>query len=93
MLVVVAVPDNVEDEVAGCIHFAEEYTNRYGDTHPLFFQGTLDEGVREACNKPAREVSLISQGMPQGSFEYKIWVYVPVTSLKVQYYSTVSLSH
>ncbi|KAF4525991.1 hypothetical protein B566_EDAN000783, partial [Ephemera danica] len=48
-------PDNVDDEVVGCIHFAEEYTNRYGNTHPLFFQGSLDDAVKEACNKPARE--------------------------------------
>ena len=49
-------PDNVDDEVVGCIHFADEYTNRYGDLHPLFFQGSLEEAVKEACNKPAKEV-------------------------------------
>jgi hypothetical protein len=46
----------MEDEVVACIHFAEEYANRYGDTHPLFFQGSLDDAVKEACNKPAKEV-------------------------------------
>lgn len=52
-----SVPDNVEDETAGCIHFADEFTNRYGAIHPEFFPGTLEEAIKEACLKPAKEVS------------------------------------
>lgn len=47
----------VEDETAGCLHFAEEFTNRYGALHPEFFPGTLEDAIKEACMKPAREVS------------------------------------
>lgn len=51
------VPDNVEDETAGCIHFHDEFTNRYGALHPDFFQGTLEDAIKEACQKPAKEVN------------------------------------
>jgi len=51
------VPNNVEDETAGCIHFADQFTNRYGECHPEFFPGSLDEAVKEACLKSAKDVS------------------------------------
>ncbi|XP_022206141.2 FAS-associated factor 1 [Nilaparvata lugens] len=49
------IPDNVEDETAGCIHFNDEFTNRYGDLHPYFFPGTLEDAIKDSCLKPARE--------------------------------------
>ncbi|KAJ9584098.1 hypothetical protein L9F63_021570 [Diploptera punctata] len=54
------IPDNVEDETAGCIHFADQFTNRYGDCHPEFFPGSLDEAVKEACSKPAKDRRLLA---------------------------------
>lgn len=51
------VPNNVEDETAGCIHFADQFTNRYGECHPEFFPGSLEDAVKEACLKPAKDVS------------------------------------
>lgn len=54
------IPDNVEDETAGCIHFADEFTNRYGAMHPDFFPGTLEEAIKEACLKPAKERRLLA---------------------------------
>lgn len=53
------VPPNIEDETAGCIHFIEEFTNRYGHSRPDFFPGTLDEAIKEACHKPAKNVKQI----------------------------------
>lgn len=47
----------VEDETAGCLHFSDEFTSRYGALHPEFFPGTLEDAIKEACMKPAREVS------------------------------------
>jgi hypothetical protein len=47
----------VEDEVAGCIHFSDQFTHRYGECHPEFFPGSLDEAVKEACLKSAKDVS------------------------------------
>lgn len=60
LIVGVLVPDNVEDETAGCIHFHDEFTNRYGALHPDFFQGTLEDAIKEACQKPAKEVNIAS---------------------------------
>ncbi|XP_054278521.1 FAS-associated factor 1 [Macrosteles quadrilineatus] len=54
------IPDNVEDETAGCIHFTDEFTNRYGAMHPDFFPGTLEDAIKEACQKPARERRLLA---------------------------------
>lgn len=51
------IPENVEDEIVGCITFAEQFTTRYGPIHPAFYQGTLDDALREACAKPAKDVS------------------------------------
>nr|CAD7267927.1 unnamed protein product [Timema shepardi] len=52
--------NNVEDETAGCIHFADEFTNRYGGCHPEFFPGSLDEAVKEACLRPAKDKRLLA---------------------------------
>lgn len=30
---------------------------RYGDPHPNFYVGTLEEALNEACHKPAKDVS------------------------------------
>ncbi|GLH13726.1 hypothetical protein R5R35_009544 [Gryllus longicercus] len=54
------IPDNVEDETAGCIHFADQFTHRYGECHPEFFPGSLDDAVKEACMKPARDRRLLA---------------------------------
>lgn len=51
------IPENVEDEIVGSITFAEQFTTRYGPIHPAFYQGTLEDALKEACTKPAKEVS------------------------------------
>ena len=48
----------MEDEATGTTLFAENFNARYGDSHPLFFHGTLDAAVREATHRPAKDVSL-----------------------------------
>ncbi|PNF19491.1 FAS-associated factor 1 [Cryptotermes secundus] len=54
------IPNNVEDEVAGCIHFSDQFTNRYGECHPEFFPGSLDEAVKEACLRSAKDRRLLA---------------------------------
>ncbi|KAK6624778.1 hypothetical protein RUM44_011638 [Polyplax serrata] len=54
------IPDMVEDETAGCLHFSDEFTSRYGALHPEFFPGTLDDAIKEACMKSARERRLLA---------------------------------
>lgn len=40
----------------GSITFSEQFTQRYGPIHPAFYQGTLEDAQKEACNKPAKDV-------------------------------------
>lgn len=40
------------------MEFIQNYEERYGIQHPIFFQGSLEEAVKEACQKSAREVNL-----------------------------------
>lgn len=54
----VAVPEHIEDDIVGSINFCEQFTLRYGSNHPSFYEGTLDDAMKEACNKPAKDVKL-----------------------------------
>ncbi|KAL0279155.1 UNVERIFIED_CONTAM: hypothetical protein PYX00_000768 [Menopon gallinae] len=54
------IPDKVEDETAGCLHFSDEFTSRYGPLHPEFFPGSLEDAIKEACSKPVRERRLLA---------------------------------
>jgi len=45
------VPEGAEDEMAGVLHFTEQFEQRYGHTCPSFFQGTLTEAAEEATGK------------------------------------------
>lgn len=53
------VSEDIDDELAGCIQFVEEFQNRYGDMRPEFFLGTLDQAIKIACFKPAKDVIII----------------------------------
>ena len=49
-------PEGLEDEAMAAIHFAEGFSERYGHCHPMFFQGSLDDAMKEAVLQPARDV-------------------------------------
>ena len=52
------IPDDFgSDDTMAAIRFSEEFANRYGDPHPSFFPGSLDDAIRESCNQPASNVS------------------------------------
>ncbi|XP_026763354.2 FAS-associated factor 1 isoform X2 [Galleria mellonella] len=51
--------DHVEDEALGCIEFAQRFRTRYGPNTPNFFEGTLQDAIKEACLKPAKERKLL----------------------------------
>lgn len=53
-------PDNVEDETIGTLHFAEQFQKRYEAAHPDFFAGTFEEAVKESCLRPAKERKLLA---------------------------------
>lgn len=54
------IPDQTDDETVGSIQFIENYIQRYGDPHPVFFQGSLEDALREACHKPAKDRKLLA---------------------------------
>lgn len=54
------VPEGTEDELAGVLHFTEQFEQRYGPCHPSFYQGTLAEAAEEACTKPVNERRMLA---------------------------------
>lgn len=54
------IPDNVDDEAIGSIQFVENFVERYGPTHPMFFQGSLEDALKEACRPSARDRKLLA---------------------------------
>lgn len=54
------ISDNVLDETAGTTEFSDNFAIRYGACHPMFFHGTLEDAVREACHRPAKTRKLLA---------------------------------
>ncbi|XP_050422174.1 FAS-associated factor 1 [Adelges cooleyi] len=54
------ISEDIDDELAGAIQFVEEFQNRYGDVRPDFFLGTLDQAIKIACFKPAKDKRLLA---------------------------------
>ncbi|XP_013137431.1 PREDICTED: FAS-associated factor 1 isoform X2 [Papilio polytes] len=51
--------DHMEDEALACIQFANRFRARYGPNTPNFFEGTLQDAIKESCLKPAKERKLL----------------------------------
>ncbi|XP_072942828.1 FAS-associated factor 1 isoform X2 [Epargyreus clarus] len=51
--------ENIEDEALGCIEFSQRFRARYGPNTPSFFEGTLQDAIKESCLKPAKERKLL----------------------------------
>ena len=52
------IPDDFgTDDAMAAITFSEQFSNRYGNPHPAFFPGSLDDAIRESCEQPAKNVS------------------------------------
>lgn len=55
------IPDDFgSDDTMAAIRFSEEFANRYGDPHPSFFPGSLDDAIRESCNQPASNRKMLA---------------------------------
>lgn len=54
------IPDNVDDEAIGSIQFVDNFVERYGHQHPMFFQGSLEDALKEACRPSARDRKLLA---------------------------------
>ena len=51
------VPDDIDDDLAGVLHFCEEFSKRYGNCTPMFYQETLENALKESVLLPAKSVS------------------------------------
>ncbi|XP_010793860.1 FAS-associated factor 1 [Notothenia coriiceps] len=49
-------PENSENEADALLHFTAEFSSRYGETHPMFFIGTLEAASQEAFYGKARDL-------------------------------------
>ncbi|KAI4799389.1 hypothetical protein KUCAC02_016957, partial [Chaenocephalus aceratus] len=49
-------PENSENEADALLHFTAEFSSRYGETHPMFFIGTLEAASQEAFYGKARDM-------------------------------------
>ncbi|XP_017835852.1 FAS-associated factor 1 isoform X2 [Drosophila busckii] len=54
------IPNNTNDETSGSSQFVENYRQRFGEPFPDFFVGSLDNALRLACHKPAKERKLLA---------------------------------
>ncbi|XP_033636395.1 FAS-associated factor 1-like [Asterias rubens] len=53
-------PADIENETDGLIQFSHEFSSRYGETHPQFYMGPLEDAVREAFSGAAIERKLLA---------------------------------
>ncbi|XP_013397035.1 FAS-associated factor 1 [Lingula anatina] len=53
-------PDDVGDEVAALEHFSRVFAERYGDIHPVFFIGKLEDAIKEALACKAKDRKLLA---------------------------------
>ncbi|XP_075165902.1 fas associated factor casp [Haematobia irritans] len=54
------IPNNTDSEITGSLKFIENYKQRFGEPCPMFFPGSLEDAIKEACHKPARERKLLA---------------------------------
>ncbi|XP_023307578.2 FAS-associated factor 1 [Lucilia cuprina] len=54
------IPNNTDSETTGSLQFVENYKQRFGEPCPFFFTGSLEDALKEACHKPARERKLLA---------------------------------
>ncbi|XP_038048541.1 FAS-associated factor 1-like [Patiria miniata] len=53
-------PADIENETDGLIQFCHEFSSRYGETHPQFYMGPLEDAVKEAFGGLAVERKLLA---------------------------------
>ncbi|XP_013884225.1 FAS-associated factor 1 [Austrofundulus limnaeus] len=53
-------PENSENEADALLHFTAEFSSRYGETHPMYFIGSLEAASQEAFYGKARDRKLLA---------------------------------
>ncbi|KAA8589646.1 hypothetical protein FQN60_013011 [Etheostoma spectabile] len=62
-------PENSENEADALLHFTAEFSSRYGETHPMFFIGSLEAASQEAFHGKARDILTF----PEAFFRALLW--------------------
>ncbi|XP_015242229.1 PREDICTED: FAS-associated factor 1-like [Cyprinodon variegatus] len=52
-------PENSENEADALLYFTAEFSSRYGETHPMFYIGSLEAASQEAFYGKARDVLVL----------------------------------
>ncbi|XP_052777903.1 FAS-associated factor 1-like [Mya arenaria] len=60
MLYLFPVPESVKDETEALEHFTREFRERYGECHPVFYVGSLDNTIKDALLCKATERKLLA---------------------------------
>ncbi|XP_002734494.1 FAS-associated factor 1-like [Saccoglossus kowalevskii] len=53
-------PTQVDDITDALVHFSREFTNRYSETHPMFYLGPIEGAFREAFSGSAKDRKLLA---------------------------------
>ncbi|XP_012733337.2 FAS-associated factor 1 [Fundulus heteroclitus] len=53
-------PENSENEADALLYFTAEFSSRYGETHPMFYVGSLEAASQEAFYGKARDRKLLA---------------------------------
>ena len=56
----VVVPSDCTDPAEALLHLTERFSSRYGDTHPIFYVGSLASAVNEAGGVPVAQVGTVA---------------------------------
>lgn len=54
------IPNHTDDEARGSAQFVDNYIQRFGEPHPVFYRGSLEDALKEACHKPAKDRKLLA---------------------------------
>lgn len=53
-------PESVNDEIEALEHFTREFRERYGECHPVFYVGSLDNAIKDSLVVSAKERKLLA---------------------------------
>ena len=54
------VPSDCTDPAEALLHLTERFSSRYGDTHPIFYIGSLASAVNEASGGSVAQVGALT---------------------------------
>ncbi|KAK3580967.1 hypothetical protein CHS0354_006994 [Potamilus streckersoni] len=53
-------PESVNDEMEALEHFTREFRERYGECHPVFYVGSLDNAIKDSLSCKAKDRKMLA---------------------------------